>query len=195
MSQFDHFNLDREQKAIVLLGQEERTFSAQDVWDAVGIVDTEHYRRLVDSLIRLNILVNKIDRNTAKLQARRKRMPFREFPRYGIDVPRLASTPETPATSAAAQSPEVDPDDVRDERRRLFIGNLPFELTKDGLFEFLSQFGDIAELTLPMRGNHSRGFGFVEFAQLEVTQRVLAAQQLEFEGRTLIIQRAKPRTV
>jgi ATP-dependent DNA helicase RecG len=50
LSQFDQFDLDREQKAVVLLGEGERMFSAQQVWDAVGIVDTEHYRKLASSL-------------------------------------------------------------------------------------------------------------------------------------------------
>lgn len=56
LSQFDDFDLDRKQKAIVLLGQGGRIFSAANVWDAVGIVDTEDYRKLVDSLLKMGIL-------------------------------------------------------------------------------------------------------------------------------------------
>ncbi|QBM27258.1 ATP-binding protein [Hydrogenophaga pseudoflava] len=87
LSQFEDLALDREQKSVVLLGQDQRVFSAQDVWDAVGIVDTEHYRKLVDGLMRLGILANKVERDLAKRLAGKRKMPFREFPRYGIDLP------------------------------------------------------------------------------------------------------------
>lgn len=36
----------------MLLGQEGRVFSTVQIWDAVGIVDTEDYRKLLDSLIK-----------------------------------------------------------------------------------------------------------------------------------------------
>ena len=87
LDQFNEYVLDREQKSIVLLGQDEKVFSAQDIWDAVGIVDTEHYRTLVDRLFRLGILSNKVDRMKAKRDARKKNIPFRQYPRYTISIP------------------------------------------------------------------------------------------------------------
>src|SRR5690606_17954615 len=84
LSQFDSLQLDREQKAVVLLGQEGRVFSAQQIWDVVGIVDTEHYRKLVHGLQRLDVLKSPLDREKAQRVARGRKIPFRQFPRYTI---------------------------------------------------------------------------------------------------------------
>ena len=50
LESFDSFNLSREQKTIVLLGYNNHTISPREIWDAVGIVDTEYYRQLIVSL-------------------------------------------------------------------------------------------------------------------------------------------------
>lgn len=193
LSQFEDFNLDREQKAVVLLGEGERIFSAQQVWDAVGIVDTEHYRKLVDSLMRLNILTNKIDRKSAQNQARNRRIPFREFPRYTIEVPKQSSLSEKPSAPPSRSTPEIDPEDVRDESKRLFVANLPYKISKEELFELFSQFGEIAELVIPMSGGYSKGFGFVEFAKQEEAKAALAASGLKLKTRKLVLQPAAVR--
>lgn len=189
LSQLDQFKLDREQKAVVLLGQDERIFSAQNVWDAVGIVDTEHYRKLVDSLFKLDILKNKVDRIKARIQASRKRIPFREFPRYGIGVPKQTASAKASAVSVAAKAAVVDSDDLRDESRELFVGNLPKRMTKNELYDVLLQFGDIAEL----RHMRNKGYGFVEFTSRKAAEAALAAAMLDFEGRKLVIRHATVR--
>lgn len=181
LSQFEQFELDREQKAVILLGQDERIFSAQQVWDAVGIVDTEHYRKLVDSLMKLTILVSKIDRERAQKQARSKRIPYREFPRYAIQVPRSSS----PAKDNSAAT--IPPEDIGDDSKRLYISNLPYTISKKDLFDLFSQFGEIVAFNLPMRGRYSKGFGFVEFAKQEETRAALSAKELKYNGRRLIL--------
>lgn len=184
LSQFDQFSLDREQKAVVLLGQGERIFSAQHVWDAVGIVDTEHYRKLVDSLKQLDILKNKIERRKAQFLARSKRVPYREFPRYGIGLPSQIQAPSIR---------DVDTEDIPDESKRLFVANLPFECDKNDLFETLAKFGDIAELYIAMQGKNCKGFGFVEYAEKEGTEAASASEGVEFQGRKLSVRPARPR--
>lgn len=194
LSQFDQFDLDREQKTVLLLGQAGRVFSAKDVWDAVGIVDTEHYRKLVDSLIKLDILKNRVDREVAKSRARRSRVPFREYPRYGIGLPGENLNAPAPHSETQPMLPVADPEDIRDNSKRLYIGNLPWVLSQDGLFDLLAKYGDIEELSLPMQRGRSKGFGFVEFSSRESADRLLQADDLFFDGRKLAVQPAAART-
>ncbi|MEG3132326.1 ATP-binding protein [Rouxiella sp. T17] len=93
LEQFDRFNLDKDMKAVILLGIDEAVFSAQNIWDVVGIVDTEHYRRLVEKLWRLKILENKVDRELAKKISRKEKTPFKKYPRYSISFP--SRSPQT----------------------------------------------------------------------------------------------------
>jgi ATP-dependent DNA helicase RecG len=193
LSQFDGFNLDREQKAVVLLGANQRLFSAQNVLDAVGIVDTEHYRRLVDSLLKLNILCNRIERKNAKNEAKRRRMPFREFSRYGIDVPTsMSSTSNHPVPTDNA-SLVAESEDIPDEAKRLFVGNLPFETNKEDLFDLLAQFGEVAELYLPLSNGKSKGFGFVEYATNDEASAALSAPAVRLANRELVLRPASVR--
>jgi len=199
LSQFDGLALDREQKSVVLLGQDERVFSAKDIWDAVGIVDTEHYRKLVDGLMRLGILANRIERDLAKRTAGKRKLPFREFPRYGIDIPTAGISPKPIKVQvAASQTAELFEDTPVSEGRRLFIGNLPFYFERDDLMDVLSKFGEILELTMAMRDKRSKGFGFVEYQTPESATKVLdLTEGLTFEDRKLTVRLAtakKPRS-
>jgi len=190
LSQFDAFGLSREHKAVVLLGQNERIFSMQQIWDAVGIVDTEDYRKLVDSLLRSKILVNTVDRFRAKRIARSKKISFREFPRYGIEIPQ-PDTVRRPITSNTPTTRE-EVELCEQESIRLYIGNLPNTITKSDLIEAFSVFGDVKEAYLAKRGKLSKGYGFIEFPSNEAAEAALAKDGLLFEGRKLIIRQAVP---
>lgn len=192
LSQFDSFDLDREQKAVVLLGEDQRIFSAKHVWDAVGIVDTEHYRKLVDSLMKLNILNNRVERKKAQNQAKHRRIPFREFPRFGIDVPQ-SWPPTSSPKSAGSSTQEADAEDIPDDTKRLFVGNLPSDVNRDELFDILAQFGEVAELYLATAGSYSKGFGFVEYATAESATAVLSATKISLGSRVLTVKPASAR--
>ncbi|WP_323980552.1 ATP-binding protein [Aeromonas media] len=192
LSQFDEFSLDREQKSVVLLGQEQRIFSAQDVWDAVGIVDTEHYRKLVDGLIKFGILVNRVDRAQAKRLATKRKTPFREYPRYGIDLPGTIKISPPPTVDSTADTSQLCEEAPITEGRRLFVANLPFNIKRDTLMDIFSPFGDVLELKLPKNGRRSKGFGFVEFVTLESALTVLnLLDGLTVEDRKLVIRPAR----
>ena len=87
------------------------------------------------------------------------------------------------------------------EGRRLYIGNLPFELLNGGTISekvlegFFDKYGEITDVVL-MREPQSkrlRGFGFVEYATAEQATAALDANQADFHGRTLTVQLASPR--
>lgn len=206
LSQFEELTLDREQKSVVLLGQDQRIFSAQDIWDAVGIVDTEHYRKLVDGLMRVGVLANRVERDRARKLAMRRKLPFRDFPRYGIDLPSahkpVAPPPRLEAPEAPLPSPmpealqpavhgEIFEEAPIEEGGRIFIGNLPFYVARNALMDVFTRYGEVLSLSLPKRDGKSRGFGFVEFASSESTDRVLNLPDgIVFDDRKLVLRPA-----
>jgi RNA recognition motif-containing protein len=80
--------------------------------------------------------------------------------------------------------------------RKLYVGNLGFDVVNKDLEELFAQAGScesVAVITDRETGQ-SRGFGFVEMASNSEAQR--AIQQLdgrEFKGRTLKVNEAKER--
>lgn len=182
LSQFDVFSLDREQKAVALLGQEGRTFSPQQIWDAVGIVDTEHYRKLVHSLQKIGLLKS-LHRLEAQNLARAKKIPFRQFPRYTFSMPSSGSSRPVSSTTDV-ESPAQD---VRNYANRILVGNLPLGFTQEELFESFSVIGEISEIHLPIDNGKTKGFAIVEFFEHADAARAIALDGLEYAGRKLSI--------
>lgn len=168
LNQFSDFELDREQKSIILLGQKERVFSAQEIWDAVGIVDTEHYRSLVDGLLKLGLLKSNIPTSKAKLKARNKKIPFRQFPRYVIKL--------NDKDEKVNSREKIDERDLRRPGCSLFVYNLPHSATKKEIYSALESHGDIAELVVPLSGGNTKGYCFVEYVDSNITEKVLTSE-------------------
>lgn len=191
LSQFEGSNLDREEKAIVLLGQGGRVFSANQIWSAVGIVDTEHYRQLVDSLMTKGVFINKVPKVKAKNLASRKRIPFRDFPRFVIVTP--GSNVERNVKSMRSEVDSKDSTVVPDLKNRIFVGNLPAELTENELYKSFEVFGPIVELAVPVAANgKSKGYAFIEYEDGAHAQNAIVTDGVEYEGRHLVIRWARP---
>lgn len=84
-----------------------------------------------------------------------------------------------------------------DHPAKLYIGNLPFPMTKDqmeGLEDSLrDEFNTELQLMIPFSNKGCRGFGFVNMEQ-EDAERVLSEEiKLEFIGRPLRISWAVPK--
>lgn len=192
LEQFEEFNIDREQKSIVLLGQNERIFSAQDIWEAVGIVDTEHYRTLVDSLLKIKVLINKVERETAKRLARKKKIPFRQFPRYEITIPTSKIINKNILDIKHESAPKVDEADIRKISCSIYVGNLPFSASYEEIYESLSSIGEIAELIVPNKFGKTKGFCFVEFVDEETKNFALSKSKvISLGNRTLNLKPAR----
>eukprot|EP00906_Rhabdomonas_costata_P027971 RCo039700 len=50
-------------------------------------------------------------------------------------------------------------------KHKYFIGNLPSSATEEDLEKAFSEYGKVTKSLLPRRDGHSRGFGFVTFAE------------------------------
>ena len=79
---------------------------------------------------------------------------------------------------------------------KLYVGNLPFATSEEGLRELFTAYGEVesAKIIMDNIKNRSKGFGFVEMETKEDADS--AIEELngkDYEGRTLRIDHAKPK--
>ena len=79
----------------------------------------------------------------------------------------------------------------------LFVGNLPYDATKDALMELFSSFGSVQNVRLvtDQRTGRSKGFAYVVFTTDGAVDDAINAGDLELSGRTLKVDRANARPV
>lgn len=79
---------------------------------------------------------------------------------------------------------------------KLYVGNLSFEVTDDGLLQMFSVNGvqvQSAKVIRDMNTGRSRGFGFVELEPSEDAARVIAQLNgFNLEGRAVQVNEARP---
>lgn len=78
----------------------------------------------------------------------------------------------------------------------IYIGNLSYSATEEGIKELFEQFGQvtITKIITDKFTGTSRGFGFVEMASADEAQRAIAELNGKaFEGRNLTVNEARPR--
>ena len=65
-----------------------------------------------------------------------------------------------------------------DDERKLFVGQLSSDITKEDLQKYFSKFGTIEDVTIKydVPGGRARGFAFILFDQKESIQKVLNDQ-------------------
>lgn len=79
---------------------------------------------------------------------------------------------------------------------KLYVGNLPYDATKDGVHELFSAHGQVADVAIIMdrETGQSKGFGFVEMpVQAEANSAMKTLDGQDFGGRQLKVNEAKPR--
>mmetsp|Transcript_14332 Transcript_14332/g.18729 ORF Transcript_14332/g.18729 Transcript_14332/m.18729 type:complete len:383 (-) Transcript_14332:146-1294(-) len=61
------------------------------------------------------------------------------------------------------------------ERHTVFLGNLPFELTKDETIELGAQYGEVKQINVPLNRDSGlpRGFAFIDYATAEEAQAAI----------------------
>jgi ATP-dependent DNA helicase RecG len=186
LSQFETFALDRQMKSVILLGRNGRIFSASHIWDAVGIVDTEDYRKLVESLLNLGVLTNAIERLAAKRKARAAKVPFREFPRYKITIPGAEvelkhsvnikkSVPieknKTEPVETLIANPVADGEQQDQNSTRFFVAKLPLNTQREELYKAFESLGSITEMKIPRHSlRKCKGYAFVTLEDARVSE-------------------------
>jgi len=81
--------------------------------------------------------------------------------------------------------------------KRIYVGNLSFDTTDEGLQQAFAQFGEVTSASVmkdKMTGR-SRGFGFVEMAEDSAAASAIESMNgKELDGRTLTVNEARPMT-
>jgi len=78
----------------------------------------------------------------------------------------------------------------------IYVGNLSFQVTPEDMQEVFKDYGTVKRITLPKdrETGRMRGFGFVEMStDAEEEGAIAALHQAEWMGRTLIVNKARPR--
>ena len=75
----------------------------------------------------------------------------------------------------------------------LYVGNLPWNTTEDELKEYFSPHGLVQKVRIitDRETGRSRGFGFVEFADLASAEKALVEDGQDFGGRALRVSPAQ----
>ena len=79
---------------------------------------------------------------------------------------------------------------------KLYVGNLPYNVTDDDLRETFAAFGEIGEVTLisDKFSGQSKGFGFIEMPNnSEADAAIKALNETDYKGRNIKVNQAKPR--
>ena len=83
-----------------------------------------------------------------------------------------------------------------DTNTRLFVGNLPFRMTREELEELFTQAGTVVSVHIPTdrETGRPRGFGFVQMQdEGELERAINMFNGYSVEGRALVVNQARPR--
>ncbi|MEO1620138.1 MAG: RNA-binding protein [Cyanobacteria bacterium J06632_3] len=79
----------------------------------------------------------------------------------------------------------------------IYVGNLSFDATQDDINQVFIEYGSVKSVKVPTdrETGRVRGFAFVEMSSEEEEQAAIAALDgAEWMGRTLKVNKARPRT-
>ena len=85
---------------------------------------------------------------------------------------------------------------MRDDYSRVFVGNIPFELSQEEVIEKFGRYGTVVDVFIPIDTGtrRNKGFAFLEFATRSAAQRALAGSgDVSIGGRTIYVRAANPR--
>jgi nucleolin len=78
----------------------------------------------------------------------------------------------------------------------LFVGNLSWSTTEDGLWEIFGEHGEVKSVRLPTdrETGKPKGFGYIEFTELDGAKKAYGAMQgQDIEGRAIRLDYSQPR--
>ncbi len=82
------------------------------------------------------------------------------------------------------------------DKKKLFVGNLPWSVNEQSLREMFSPYGEITEAVVitDKYSGRSKGFGFVTFVnEADAEKAVTEMANKEVEGRKIVVNVARPR--
>lgn len=175
LSLFKNFELNSYQKQVIVAGIDKRKISQNLIYSVLGSSDRNLYDRTVTAL-RINNILKEIRSNAeANRIAGKTGKKKQEIERYEIVVPTLQ--PEDPLLSS-----------------KIYVYNLPQEVTKEVLADALSLFGKVKAIDIPIdeETKQVRGFAFVEFEDSTQALRAIAIKNLKVMDSISVIVPYKP---
>ncbi|MBC7409429.1 MAG: putative DNA binding domain-containing protein [Arcicella sp.] len=184
IEEFDSLTISREQKTVIRLGVNGRLISAKEIFDTVGIVDEKEYRELIESLRTHGILSTTMSSIEASKYKHKYGGSRKAVPRYQIHKP-------------TNKSIQVMDEEDRSEYARIYVGNIPYDITEEKLYEVLSKFGEVVDVIIPRwsggdRDGKSKGFCFVEFEKrISANNALNSTNPIIIDGRKLGFKESK----
>ena len=157
LENFKGIELSREERTIVRIGASGNLISPKQIWDNVGIVDTDVYRQLLESLKEKGLLISEVAKPQALKIARAQKVIY-----Y---IPSLVKT--------EPQKKEILDDS---DYAKIYIENIPFDASEEELVNLFSNYGEVVEVRIPKShySNKGRGFAFIEFENKISRDKVMA---------------------
>lgn len=77
----------------------------------------------------------------------------------------------------------------------IYVGNLPYSTDEEALTSLFSEYGEVNSVKVisDRQTGRSRGFGFVEMDDSAAEAAIDATHGMDFDGRALVVNEAKPR--
>ena len=85
---------------------------------------------------------------------------------------------------------------MEENKKKLFVGSLPYSVRDDELREYFAQAGEVvsASVIMERETGRSKGFGFVEMStEEEAAKAVEMLHESEMAGRNIIVNIARPK--
>jgi len=79
--------------------------------------------------------------------------------------------------------------------KKMYVGNLPFDVTEDQLRQVFAQHGTVQSVSVitDRTTGQPRGFGFVEMSESDADKAMRALDGQDLGGRSLKVNEARPR--
>jgi RNA recognition motif-containing protein len=86
-------------------------------------------------------------------------------------------------------APQKDGGKLHAGAKKLYVGNLPFEISREELSELFQDYGELYEIYMPMKPNSSegRGFAFVTIKSEEAERAIEDKNGIDYYGRRLVV--------
>ena len=194
LENFENLSLTRDEKTIIRLGAKGELISPKLIWDSVGIVDTDVYRQLIESLRQKGVLISEVSKPQAlKIAQKEKIRDKKSIPRFKIIKPEQSVTKSAiKKENKKISSRKLDTSSYS----KLFIENIPFDCTDEQIEQVFGKYGEIDSIHIPKNYNtgNGRGFAYVEFEKEESSTKALEDKFNLFMGkRKVIVKPFKPR--
>lgn len=208
LSQYEALRLSVEEKAIILIGRGGGLIAPNDIITRLGIVDIEHYRKLIDSLQKKGILVNTKSKTQVQSAQKREGVGARDIRRFKIipfgDIIEPSRGRKRGAENKVYQTPEPGHDMLpikKDKTGRsseqsfgesaIYVANIPPNTTERDLISAFREVGVISSVRIPKKDGLSRGYAFLEFDDVTVARKALNLTP-SMNGRKLTVRWAAP---